>query len=159
MSRQRYDNPDQLDLLAIIKQQEATLIRSSNEPGSLNMSAAVREALAAAIAASGKSRWQIAAEMSELIDTEISKTMLDAWTASSKDGYRFPLEYAAAFCRVTACNKPLEVICRPVGMYALDGPDALRSQLQRLKEDRLKMQHEEKELARLITQFERGATR
>ena len=153
MSRVKND-PNQLNLLDFIKEQEA--MRRTDEPGSLNMSAAVRDAINDAISGCGKKRYEITAEMSELLDLEISKTMLDAWTASSKDGYRFPLEYAAAFCKVTGCSRILEIVCRPVGIYALEGPDALRSQLQHMKEERQKIADKEKEIAKMITLYERG---
>ena len=35
--------------------------------------------------------------MSELTGHDISKAMLDAWTAESREAWRFPLEYATAF--------------------------------------------------------------
>ena len=110
----RYGNdPRQMELLDIIRQQEATLIgRSIDEPGSLNMSSAVRNALHDAIKNCPLSRWEIAAKMSELLDAEISKSQIDAWTSESKEGHRFPLEYAAAFCQVVKNNAPLEVVCR-----------------------------------------------
>ena len=154
MSRQ-FNDPRQMDLLDIIKQQEATLIgRSIDEPGSLNMSAAVRNALHDAIKECPLSRWEIAAKMSELLDTEISKYQLDAWTSESKDAHRFPLEYAAAFCKVTGSNGPLQVVCAPVGMYTLDGPDTLRSHLQRLEEQSEKLSAQRKELKQMIKLFE-----
>jgi hypothetical protein len=150
------EDPKQMNFLDFIKEQEA--MRRTDEPGSLNMSAAVREAINDAISGCSKKRYQIAAEMSELLDLEITKTMLDAWTASSKDGYRFPLEYAAAFCKVTGCNRILEIVCRPVGIYALDGPDALRSQLQRMQDERKKISAQEKELTKMISLYERSNT-
>lgn len=155
MSRVKED-PKQMNFLDFIKEQEA--MRRTDEPGSLNMSAAVREAINDAISGCNKKRYQITAEMSELLDLEITKTMLDAWTASSKDGYRFPLEYAAAFCKVTGCSRILEIVCRPVGIYALDGPDALRSQLQRMQDERKKISAQEKELTKMISLYERSNT-
>ena len=134
-------------------------MRSIDEPGSLNMSAAVREAVNRSIdSCPDKDRFQIAAEMSRLLDIEITKAMLDGWTASSKDGYRFPLEFAAAFCKVTGSNLVLEVICRPVGMYALQGPDALRSQLQKMQEERRKISAQEKEVVKMIHRYEGRAS-
>jgi hypothetical protein len=155
MGRRKQNDPNQLNLLDLIQQQETTLAgRSTDEPGGLNMTSAVRHALYEAIRESGLSRWQIAAKMSELTDCEISKFMLDAWTSESKDGHRFPMEFAPAFCQATSNNGPIEVICRPVGMYALDGPDALRSQLHRLAEERKKLQSQEREMQQLLQIFE-----
>jgi hypothetical protein len=157
MARRAFDNPNQMNLLDLIKNQEATLLgRSTDEPGSLNMTSAVRNALYEAIKQSGLTRWQIAAKMSELLDQEVSKYMLDAWTSESKEGHRFPMEYAPAFCKATGSNRVLETVCRPVGMFALPCPDALRSELQRLSDKRKELQASEKELKGMLDLFERA---
>jgi hypothetical protein len=41
------------------------------------------------------SRYQVAAKMSELLDVDITKTMLDSWTAESKEQHRFPALFFA----------------------------------------------------------------
>ena len=44
------------------------------------------------------SRVQVAGEMSHLIgDVEVTRFMLDTWTAESKEGHRFPAEYLPGF--------------------------------------------------------------
>lgn len=65
--------------------------------GALNFAIELRCLIAQLLKASPASRYQIAARMSELLATEITKYMLDAWTAESREAWRFPLEYAVAF--------------------------------------------------------------
>ncbi len=71
-------------------------------PGSQNISIEMRHLLAGVLKKCPKSRYEIAARMSELMDVDISKHQLDSWTADSRDGWRFPLEYITAF--ESACN-------------------------------------------------------
>jgi hypothetical protein len=61
----------------------------------------VRQALVAAIRQCGKSRAQIADEMSQLTATEVTVRRLNAFTAESREDYRFPIELARAFCMAT----------------------------------------------------------
>jgi hypothetical protein len=155
MARHKTD-PNQLSLLDVLKQEEERMLLGLRDaPGALNMRSAVRSAMYDAIKRSALTRWEIAAKMSELTDQEISKFMLDAWTSESKEGHRFPLEYAAAFCRATGDTKVLEIVCQPVGMFALGGPDALRSQKQQLTEQMAEMRQKTAEIDRMIKAWEK----
>jgi len=155
MAKRKIDNPNQMSLLAMIEHtQNQILAGSADAPGSLNQGRAVRVALYESIKTSGLDRWEIAARMSRLTDCEISKAMLDAWTAESKEGHRFPVEYAAAFCRVTGCGRLLEVVGQSIGLFAMQGPDALRVQRARLAEQRKALAAQEKEIERRIELWE-----
>jgi hypothetical protein len=70
-------------------------------PGSMNDSSVIRTALVEAIRRSGHSREVIADKMSALTGTEITVRRINAFTAESREDYRFPLELARAFCTVT----------------------------------------------------------
>lgn len=153
MAKQK-ENPNQLNLLDLLEHQEAVL-RSTNEPGSLNMRAATRQALCDSIKQCPLNRYEIAAKMSELLDQEVTKGMLDTWTSEAKEGHRFPLEYATAFCKVTGCTLAFEVNTRPVGLFCVESPDAIRAQLSRLEENRKKIQGQENEMKKLLSLFEK----
>ncbi len=101
--------------------------------GSLDYSVELAHALSGALKQSPKSRYEIAARMSELVGREITKTMLDAWTAESKSEWRFPFEYAAAFevASGTTCLQAL--LCRKRGSRILEGEEALQAELGRLE--------------------------
>ncbi|TAK47735.1 MAG: hypothetical protein EPO23_10200 [Xanthobacteraceae bacterium] len=103
--------------------------------GSLDYSVELAHALSEALKKSPKSRYEIAARMSELVGHEIGKATLDAWTAESKTGWRFPFEYAAAFeaaCETTCLQ---ELLCRKRGSRILEGEEALLAELGRLDRD------------------------
>lgn len=66
-------------------------------PGSQNIGMEIRHLISDILKQSPKSRYEIAARMSELLGADVSKHQLDSWTADSRDGWRFPLEYLPAF--------------------------------------------------------------
>lgn len=107
-------------------------------PGALNFSHQLRRLLSDLLKACPSSREIVAARMSELTGDPITKHQLDSWTAESRDGWRFPLEYLPAF----------EVAVETIGLIAwaanvrggkiLMGKEALDAEigkLERLKED------------------------
>jgi hypothetical protein len=76
-------------------------------PGSLNDEALVRSVLIVSIKAGGKSRPQIADEMSELLGISVTERMLNAFTAESKELHRWPGAWDRAFCEATGDNRLL----------------------------------------------------
>ena len=84
MKRATAVNPDQLDLWFEIPQEPTAT------GGSLDYATELRHVLSDAITASGKNRYEIAAEMSRLTGIEVTKAQLDAWTAESRTVWRFP---------------------------------------------------------------------
>lgn len=122
--------------------------------GSLDVAERLRLALVLALKTCPLSRWQIAGKMSELLGREVSKFMLDAWTAESKEGHRFPAEYLPAFCVATSDNSPLAMLAQAAGMFALPGPDALRAEIKRLDEEERKVRAEKRRREAFLKEME-----
>lgn len=101
--------------------------------GSLEYSHELCHVLSDALKHSPKSRYQIAADMSELTGQDITKAMLDAWTAESKQPWRFPFEFAAAFevACISTCLQ--ELLGRKRGSRILVGEEVLLAELGRLE--------------------------
>jgi hypothetical protein len=129
----RIDNR-QASLFDILKnlQEES---QTSRLPGSFDIDSQFRAAISEALKHCPLSRWQVAARMSELIGYEITKAMLDSWTAESKEGHRFPAIFLPAFCEAAGCSEPLKMMGRLVGVFILPGPEALRAEIQRIEEE------------------------
>lgn len=123
--------------------------------GSLQFDAAWREALSHAIAESGLTREQIAAEMERLVGNDpeypISKAMLDAWTAPSRGAWRFPVIYLPAFVAVTGAHCLLEMICRRCDRVAVTDEEARHIELGRVKREIKRLQGLERDLLRGAT--------
>lgn len=112
--------------------------------GSLDVDKQFREAISSALKDSKLSRYGVAARMSELTGSEITKSMLDSWTAESKENHRFPAIYLPAFCEAVGSAEPLAMLARLVGVFVLPSPDALRAEIQCLEEEITVKQREKK---------------
>lgn len=105
-------------------------------PGSQNYCVEVSHLVCSALGQAGADRLEIAARMSRLSGKEVSKYMLDAWSAESRDGYNLPLYMAPV----------LEVACEThiFGMWFADkrggrllvGREALNAELGKLERAR-----------------------
>jgi len=93
-----------------------------------------------------RSRYDLAARMSELTGQEISKASIDAWTGESKSEWRFPFEYAAAF--EAACDSTClqQLLARKRGCRILVGDEALDAELGRVKRAQDELAQREKAL-------------
>jgi len=128
------ENSKQRSLFDLIKEG-----REENErpaPGSLNIDIEFRELISQSLKECRYSRYIVAGKMSELTGVEITKTMLDSWTAESKEYHRFPAIFLPAFCVVTSTLNPLDFLSQKAGGFVLPGEDALRAETQALKEER-----------------------
>lgn len=150
----RADSP--LPLLALIQEAEARLRTPDAPEGSLDVSCRLRAELAAALKACPLSRFEVAGRMSALLGRQISKDMLDAWTATceSHQVHRFPLEYLPAFQAATGARSPLELVARAAGCFCLPGPDALRAELQRIDEEMRRLKAESQKRRTFLKEME-----
>lgn len=140
------------DYLKSAAQAPAVIPRSVT--GTMDVQTGLRESLNLAIKGCNLSRWEIAGKMSDLIDCEISKAMLDAWTAESKEGHRFPAEFLPAFCMVTGSREPLSLLAEKAGLFALPGPEALRAEIQKLDEEAKKLSAEKRKRVLFLQEME-----
>jgi hypothetical protein len=100
------------------------------------------------------SRYQVAAKMSELTDADITKTMLDSWTAESKEGHRFPAVFLPAFCQAVGDTEPLTILGLTAGVFVMPGPEALRAEIQRLEEEINRAQTERRKRLMFLKEME-----
>ena len=118
--------------------------------GSLDYDAELRHVLSDALKRTPLSRYQVAARMSELAGYTITKEMLDAWTAESKQPWRFPFQFAAAFevaCETTCLQ---QLLGRKRGSRILVGADALLAEYGRIKQQQADLAEREKALKKQI---------
>lgn len=143
----KFANPNQLSFLDFLKE----LRPKNTEFSSLNVDLRLREAIAQAIKDSPLSRYQIAAHMSELVGTEISKTMIDSWTAESREGVnRFPACYLPAFCHVVGSIESMKILADLVGCFVIQGQEALLIELSKVKSQKIKLNEREKAIEAIL---------
>jgi len=88
--------------------------------GSFRRTYAVIEALKTTLKQSSLSREQIADEMSRLLGEEVSKNHIANWAAESKNGWRMPLEWAAAFSVITGDYSVIKAVFEGSGINILN---------------------------------------
>jgi len=153
-SKKKFTNENQLNIFeAILSIQENHA--PSKAAGSFDIDRQFRESISAALKHCPLSRWQVAGRMSELVGGEITKSMLDSWTAESKEQHRFPAIFLPAFCEAAGSSEPLKVLGRMIGVFVLPGPEALRAEIRRIDEEINKHQAEKKK--RVVFLREMGA--
>jgi len=141
-NRHKYFDERQFSILELIKGMQA---QRATE-GAASCVSDLKAALRIAIKNSSMSRHQIAGEMSHLAGVTITKEQIDSWTRESDDGGRhIPAEYLPAFCKTTQSTEPLAVLCRTAGAFVLPGPEALRSEIQRLDEEEKRVRQQKKQ--------------
>lgn len=124
-------------------------------PGGLNIQYQLQGIITQCIKRCPLSRWQIAGKMSELLNQEISKYMLDTWTAESKEYHRFPAEYLPAFCAVTGSFEPLRLLAEKANVFVVPGPEALRGEIERYRQEIKRLQKEMRKREVFLREVER----
>ncbi len=102
-------------------------------PGAMSVSKEVRGLLSDILKKTPKSRFKVAARMSELIGVEVTKFQLDSWTAESRNKWRFPLEYVPAFEAACETHDITAWLAQKRGCKILIGEDALLAELGKLE--------------------------
>lgn len=118
--------------------------------GGLDVGLSLRHLLSDLLKACPSSRHQIAARMAELTGHDISKHQLDAWTAESREGWRFPLEYLPALEAALETHAVTAWIADLRGATVLVGKDALLAELGKVERAKQDLSAREKTLKRLL---------
>ncbi len=149
--RKTTSDPNQMSLLDLLRQERVE--RQQSLPGRLCVSAKLLAAVKGAIKGAPKSRETIADEMSELAGYDVSVHQINNWTAESHP-HRLPADLLPAFCRATECVEPLRVLCEAAGVFTLPGADALRAEVQKLREQEHKLAAERKRRELFLKEME-----
>lgn len=107
-----------------------------NVPGSLACRVEIAHSMSVAL--DGHDRYDVATQISRLTGREISKHMLDAYTAESRETHIPPLDIAIAFDMATGGVNMLNLYAAKLGARVLVGKESLDAEigkLERLKED------------------------
>jgi hypothetical protein len=115
-------------------------------PGSLNVNRSLRDALGEAIHACSLSRHQIVDQLSDLSGRSITKTMLDHYTAESKESHRFPAELLPAFCAVVGSMKPIEILAEALGGMVLSRRERAFVKLIQIEREKARLDQKARDL-------------
>lgn len=144
---------DDIPFLDMVREMAAAPVEPTLE-GALDLTDRLKRAVTTAIAASPLSRWQIAGEMSHLLGRKITRFMIDAWTAESKEAHHIPADVLPALCRATGNREPLRVLAEAAGLFALPGPEALRAEIRHLEEEARRANDEKRKRVMFLREME-----
>ena len=112
-------------------------------PGALaGLDRQICEAVGTILASDGRRREVIAAEMSILLDDEVSRAMLDAYSSPAREGHRISLTRFLALVQVTKRHDLLDQVLRPIGAGVLVGEEVHTARIGQLELMIIAMQQE-----------------
>jgi len=140
-------HPNQLSFFELLKD-----LRPKLEITELHIDILFRSTISKAIKDSNLSRIQIAAKMSEVLDVEITKTMIDSWTAESREGLnRFPACYLPVFCQIVESIEPMRVLADLTGCFVVEGEEALLIELAKIESQKQKLTEKERAIKVILS--------
>ncbi len=137
------------DKLASKKGKSSELI-----PGGMDFDDVLRALVSEALKKCSLSRYMVAARMSELTGHEITKMMLDSWTAESKENHRFPAIFIPTFCKVVNNYDVLTFLCEKAGTFNMTGQMAIRAEIQQIAEGIAKQKAEKEKREAFLKEME-----
>ena len=107
------------------------------------------------------SRHDIAARMNNLLNRDenqhpITINTLNSWTAPSHADYTPDALELSAFVRATGQRRAIETVNKHAGLFALPGPEALRAEIQKLREQDARLQREIAKRESLLEEVDGG---
>jgi hypothetical protein len=106
---------------------------ASLESGVMSIKVKIAHAMSKAMKDCPFDRYEIAARMSRILGRDVSKHMLDAYAAASRDTHIPNLEFCIAFDAATEQNELLNLYASLRGCAVLVGEETLRAELGRLE--------------------------
>ncbi|MCK9514341.1 MAG: hypothetical protein M0R28_24350 [Pigmentiphaga sp.] len=99
-------------------------------PGSIaGFDCELRQALSRSLKSQSLSRYEVAAKMSEMLGDDISKNMLDAYTAESRETHQISVVRLVAMILATKDYDLLAMIAEKVGCRLLVGEEAIGAEI------------------------------
>lgn len=120
---------------------QASLFDTDVAEGMFDISLGFRQCLSRTIHGSGKDRYHVAAEVSRLTRSSVSKEMLDKYTGSDT-AYGMRAEALPALCHSIGSLEPFRYLLDPLGSDVLNPEDRDLVRLARLEEEKRRLDME-----------------
>ena len=152
------------DTLDLFSHSRLFPVETPREMGSaLDFNGRISQAMARAIDEArdhGIDRYEIARRMSETLQIDISKGMIDSYTSQARETHTISLVRFVAFARATGCPWLWNVVLKDEGLTILQGEEALLAQAAHARKQAEFYSAEAKRLSGLAPlQVGRGARR
>ncbi len=122
-------------------------------PGRGNYAAQVSELVASVLKHSLHDRYEIAAQMSRYSGDDVSKHMLDAWSSPARADHNIPLYRVPLLEEVCHSHAFTDWLVHLRGGRVAYGREALDAQYGKLQRMRDKLQHDMRELKKMIPAY------
>lgn len=119
-------------------------------PGSLNISREIALLMSDALKRCPHDRIEVAARMTRILGKEVSLSMLNAYSAESRETHIPPLDKAIAFDMATEGHTISDYFAAKLGGRVMFGKDALLAELGRLEQAGDEIEHQKKTLRSVI---------
>lgn len=119
-------------------------------PGGWRFRSEIAHAMSAAVKASHKDRYQIAADMSRLLGREVTVNTLDKYTSVSAEEYLPNLETAIAFDAATEQLALVQLFAAKLGCKVLPGKDSLYAELGKLEQAKSEIARQERAIKKIL---------
>lgn len=116
----------------------------------------VAAAVGRALGGAGRSRYEIAGLMSELLDEDVSKLMLDGYAAEARGDFNVSVHRFLALIAVTKRYDILDALVRRVGAAILVGDEIHTAQLGHIDRQIAELQAQRKSIAAGARPIKRG---
>lgn len=120
------------------------------------LDARTARAVGEALNGDSRSREVIAAEMSVLLDEDVSKAMLDAYASPARDGHNISFARMLALVAVTKRHDLLDRELREIGAAVLVGEEIHTARLGHLKSRIAELTAELRAVERMVQPIKRG---
>ena len=117
----------------------------------------VASGIAEALKSDGRSRFEIAGKVSELLSEDVSKLMLDAYASEARENHNVPAHRALAIIAVTERVDVLDAWLRRIGVAALFGEELQTAQLGHIDRQIAELQSKKKLIQKSAKPFQRYA--
>lgn len=127
---------------------QPALIKTEPEikPGSFDVSLVLKNAITEAIKHCNLSRYEVASRVSELTGHDLTKAMLDQYTAESREDCCMPARVLNALCFVTGTLEPINVLLEPLDAIAVSGEERQALELMQIEREIQALERRKKEL-------------
>jgi hypothetical protein len=129
---------------------EAPPSRPSHEGALVGLKTQIAHLMSSSIRQCGLDRYKIAAGMSALLGEDVSKLMLDAYTAESRDDQNIPAHRLFAFIVVTESFDAFDHVLKQIGCRLLVGEDVRLAALAKLEANKKSLERRIKSLKQQI---------
>lgn len=116
------------------------------KPGSFDVSLVLKNAITEAIKQCNLSRYEVASKVSELTGHDLTKAMLDQYTAESREDCCMPARWLNALCFVTGTLEPINVLLEPLDAIAVSGEERQALELMQIEREIQVLERRKKEL-------------